>query len=165
LWVLFLTGEMDHRWCGEVLVPEALPILAFHVRRDQVRLELPGAESHGAECLLVTCPRCPVEVELYRLLSEEKGGADPRPLVEGLVHEAIPEPVLPLVEEGLRRLVGIGVTRHKVLARFEVVVDRLHHVEQVLPVLGIVQEVRGRDPIERADFAQRRGVCDTILDA
>jgi hypothetical protein len=72
LWVLFLTGEMDHRWCGDVLVPEALAVLAFYVRRDQVRLDLPGAESHGSECLLVGRPGYPVDVELHRLLSEEK---------------------------------------------------------------------------------------------
>jgi hypothetical protein len=165
LWVLFLTGEMDHRWCGDVLVPEALAVLAFYVRRDQVRLDLPGAESHGSECLLVRRPGYPVDVELHPLLCEEKCDADSRPLVEGLVHKALHEPVFPMIEYRLRRPVWIGVTRYKVLARFEIVVDRLHHVEQLFPALGIVQEARSSDAIKLADFSQHRGVCNTILDA
>src|SRR5215471_3515106 len=128
---------MDHRWCGDVLVPEALSVLAFYIRRDHVRLDLLGAESHGSECLLVDHPGYPVDVELHRLLSEEKCGADSRPLVEGLVHKALHEPVFPMIEYRLRRLVWIGVTRHKILPRFEVIVDRLHHVEQLFPALSI----------------------------
>src|SRR5215510_5876135 len=123
--------------------------------------DLPGAESHGSECLLVGRPGYPVDVELHRLLSEEKCGADSRPLVEGLVHKALHEPVFPMIEYRLRRLVWIGVTRHKILPRFEVIVDRLHHVEQLFPALSIVQEVRSRDAIKLADFSQHRGVCDT----
>jgi hypothetical protein len=59
----------------------------------------------------------------------------------------------------------VGVTGHKELARLEVVVDRLHYLEQVFSILGIVQEVKGSNTIEGADFAQPRGVCDTVLDA
>src|SRR5688572_32485633 len=39
------------------------------------------------------------EVELDRLLAEEERGAEPRALVEGLVHELVPEAVSPLVED------------------------------------------------------------------
>lgn len=83
----------------------------------------------------------------------------------GFVHEALHEPIFPMIEDRLRRLVWIGITPHKVLARFEIVVDRLHHVEQFFPAPGIVQKVRSSNAIKLADFSQYRGICDAILDA
>src|SRR5213596_1396092 len=136
-WLLLLAGEMDYRRCGNVLIPEALSVLAFQNRRDQVRLHLPGAESHGAEDILIDRPVCPVDIKLHRLLTEEQRDTERRPLVEGLVHEAYREAVFPMIDERLRWLLGVEVTRHKVLPRFEVVVDRLHHADQVSLALGI----------------------------
>jgi hypothetical protein len=58
-----------------------------------------------------------------------------------------------MIDKRLRRLLGVEITRHKELTRFEVVVDRPHYLEQLLPALGVVQEIGGSNTIERADFS------------
>jgi hypothetical protein len=83
--------------------------------------------------------------------------------VERLVQEAKAEPVLPVVDDGLRRPERIGDARHEVPARREVVVDRPRHPEQLFPALGgeqALNKVAPRTPTPQRKSEANRG-CHT----
>src|ERR1043165_1839125 len=137
---LLATGDVHRRRCGGVLVPEARAARPVGIRRNQERLDRPRAESRRAEGLLVGFPGEPVEVKIHGSLAEVERAAEPGPLVESLVEQAEAEAVLPVIDDGLRRLEDVGDAGHEWLPRLEVVVDRLGHPAQLLPVLRVVQE-------------------------
>lgn len=83
-----------------------------------------------------TPPRATSRSEIHRALAEVERAAQPRPLVEGLVQEAKAEPVYAVVDDGLRRPERIGDARKEELARRPVVVDRPHHLEQLVAARG-----------------------------
>src|SRR5262249_4667969 len=135
---LLLTDEMHQGGGSAVRVPEALTIRVGHGWRDDVRLPRPGPKADRPEDLLIGGPRGPVNIKFHRLGPQAQRGVNRGPLAEGRVHQAERMPVALIIKEGLRRLVGVEVTRHEALAWFQIIVDRLHHLAQVLPALGIV---------------------------
>src|SRR4029079_11402193 len=113
----FLTGEVHRRRRGEVLVPEAFPARPARIGRNQERLDFPRAESRRPEGRLLRFPGEPVEVEVHRSLAEVERAAEPRSLAERLVEQAETEPVLAVIDDGLRRQEDIGDTGHELLPR------------------------------------------------